>query len=306
MISIGLAIPQFLGTGADAVSTVDQVVREAENAGVRSLWVMDGVVTDQRCVEPLVLLSYVASRTTRPRLGVAVLLLPLRSPVLLAKQLASLELVSGGRLIAGVGLGEDATPYEAFGASKRDRVARLEEGVRLMRRLWAEPRVSDAGLYGSLEDAPLEPKPVQPKVPIWFGGRTERALQRAVGLGDGWIGGGVSSTADFGQHARRVRELLAGAARDRSHFTIAKRCYLVFDRDRASATARVGPFFESIYGSAELADRVVVGGPVDACLEQLAEVKAAGADVLVLNPVVDEIENLDLLLGELMPRLAHV
>lgn len=303
--AFGIAIPQFVDDDS-AISQISTFARRAEELGCESAWVMDGIVTDQPCLEPLVLLSYVAAGTERIRLGLSVLLLPLRHPVLLAKMLATLDQLSHGRLIVGVGLGENTTPYAAFGGSRSERVPRLEEGVEVMRRLWTESRTSFLGRCTHLDEIPLEPKPRQSHLPLWFGGRTSGALRRAVKLGDGWMGGGACSTSDFAVRAAHLRTLLEQRNhRDDRRFSIAKRCYLVLDSSRAAAVERVRPFFGAIYGQPALADRVIVGGSVDDCVAQLEDVCRAEPDLIVLNPIVDEAAHLERLAGEILPALRN-
>jgi probable F420-dependent oxidoreductase len=299
--AFGIAIPQFVDDDS-AISQISAFVRRAEELECQSAWVMDGIVTDQPCLEPIPLLSYVAAGTERIRLGLSVLLLPLRHPVLLAKMLATLDQLSHGRLIVGVGLGENTTPYAVFGGSRSERVQRLEEGVEVMRRLWTESRTSFLGQFTQLDEIPLEPKPRQSDLPLWFGGRTSGALRRAVKLGDGWMGAGAATTSDFAVQAAHVRALLEQRDRsDHRSFSIAKRCYVVLESSRAAAVERVRPFFGAIYGQPALADRVVVGGTVDECVTQLEDVRRAEPDLIVLNPIVDESTHLERLAVEVLP-----
>jgi alkanesulfonate monooxygenase SsuD/methylene tetrahydromethanopterin reductase-like flavin-dependent oxidoreductase (luciferase family) len=171
-----------------------------------------------------------------------------------------------------------------------------------MKRLWTEPRVTLAGEFFRLENASMEPKPVQrPHPPLWFGGHHPQALRRAVELGDGFIGAGAASTATFADEVRVLRDLLAQAGR--ASFPIGKRVYLAVDRDRARAAKRLAEWFGAFYGRPELAEQVCVWGDADACVEGLRAVITAGAGFLMLNPVFDELEQLERLAAEVAPRL---
>src|SRR5262249_33663137 len=156
------------------------------------------------------------------------------------KSLGSVDQLSGGRLIVGVGLGGRTNVYPAFGISTERRVRRFTEGIEVMKRLWTEDRVTFKGEFWALNDAAMTPKPVQrPHPPIWFGARHPDALRRAVALGNGFIGAGSSSTADFTQQVTLIRQYLVEARRDPASFALAKRVYLAVDPDKARAMARL-------------------------------------------------------------------
>jgi probable F420-dependent oxidoreductase len=137
--------------------------------------------------EVFVLLSYVAGITQRLGLVTGIVILPQRQTALVAKQAASLDVLSGGRLRLGVGLGWNQVEYTALNENFHNRGKRMEEQVSLMRRLWTEPLVDFKGKWHTIPDAGLNPLPVQRPIPIWFGGNAEAALHRIAHLGDGWI-----------------------------------------------------------------------------------------------------------------------
>jgi alkanesulfonate monooxygenase SsuD/methylene tetrahydromethanopterin reductase-like flavin-dependent oxidoreductase (luciferase family) len=148
----------------------------------------------------------------------------------------------------------------------------------------------------------MQPKPVQkPHPPLWFGGHDPRALRRAAEMGDGFIGAGSASTATFADEVKTLRAILA--ERGRAEFPIGKRVYLAVDRDRARAGKRLAEWFGAFYGKPELADAVSVWGDADACVAGLRAVVAAGASFLMLNPVFDELEQLEQLAADVAPRL---
>jgi probable F420-dependent oxidoreductase len=299
-----IAIPQVLDQPAADTARLKAFLARAEALGYESAWVMEQILGRAPALEPVTFLSYAAAVTTRLRLGVSVLIMPLRNPVQVAKSLATLDQLSGGRLNAGVGLGGNTRIYPAFGLSAEGRTRRFAEGIRLMKRLWTEERVSYDGEFWKLDSAAMEPKPIQkPHPPLWFGARQPGALKRAVELGDGWMGAGSSSTADFKEQAVRLRGFLAEARRDPSTFTVAKRVYLAVDPDKTRALGRLRKWFDVFYGNAEMADRVAIVGEAQECVEGLREVRAGGAELILLNPVFEEERYLELLAGEIIPAV---
>src|SRR5512137_2052178 len=137
--------------------------------------------------EVFVLFGYLAALTQRLELVSGILILPQRQTVLAAKQAASLDVLSGGRLRLGVGLGWNEVEYAALNENFHNRGRRIEEQVALLRRLWTEPLVTFNGEWHTIPDAGLNPLPVQQPIPVWFGGSAEAALERIARLADGWI-----------------------------------------------------------------------------------------------------------------------
>jgi probable F420-dependent oxidoreductase len=189
--------------------------RLAEEAGFESLWVGDHIALPagsqelrrlpaaEPRLEVVVALAFIAGFTSRVRLGVGVIVLPQRQPVLLAKQLSTLDVLSKGRLIVGIGVGSIAAELEALGASMADRGARTDEYLAAMRALWAEPVPSFEGRFVSFSEVLQRPRPVQqPHPPIVVGGHTPAAYRRTVQAGNGWHG--------FGLDLEQTAEALAG------------------------------------------------------------------------------------------------
>ena len=303
-IPLGIAIPQtFLGGSVDTRRIRDFLTR-AESLGFESAWVLEQVLGTIPSLEPVELLTYAAAITERMRLGAAVLLAALRSPVHLAKSLATLDHLSRGRLIVGVGLGGNTRVYPAYGISADRRAARFAEVVRLMQRLWTEPRVTFAGQFWRLENAAMEPKPLQkPHPPIWFGAHHPTALKRAVELGSGFIGAGSVSTAQFLGEVRTLGGLLEEARRDPSTFKVGKRVYVALGKDRERLATRLAEWFGAFYGKPELAEQVAVWETPQECLDGLATIVTGGAQLLILNPVFDEMDQLEQLASEVAPKL---
>jgi len=172
--------------------------------------------------EPFVLFSFMAGLTSRIEFCPGVLILPQRQTALVAKQAASLDVVSAGRVRLGVGLGWNAVEYEALGQDFHTRGKRLEEQVVLLRELWTKPLVNFAGKWHTISDAGLNPMPVQRPIPIWFGGTAVPALRRAARLGDGWLVN-IRTPADARGAFETVRAALAEAGRSPDSFTIEAR-----------------------------------------------------------------------------------
>jgi probable F420-dependent oxidoreductase len=303
-VRVAAGIPQAWRTGGIDRPRIRRFLERAEALGFESAWVVEQVLGTLPCLEPVELLSWAAALTSRIRLGTAVLLTPLRSPVHLAKSLATLDQLSGGRLDVGIGLGGNPKIYAAFGISAARRVARFNEGLRLMQALWTEPRVTFAGEFWQLENAALEPKPLQrPHPPLWVGAHHPDAFRRSVAWAKGFMGAGSATTATFAKEVALLRKLLTEASRDPGSIEIGKRVYVGVDRDRDRAGRRMAEYFGGFYGRAELAAEVSVWGSVDQVVAGLREVTAAGAELVMLNPVFDEVEQLEVLAAEVVPRL---
>jgi probable F420-dependent oxidoreductase len=137
--------------------------------------------------EPFVLFSFMAGVTSSLGFATGVIVLPQRQTALVAKQAATLDVLSGGRLRLGVGIGWNAVEYRGLGEDFHTRGRRVEEQVALLRRLWTEPLVNFEGRWHHVPDAGINPLPVQRPIPVWFGGRVDAALKRIARLGDGWM-----------------------------------------------------------------------------------------------------------------------
>lgn len=175
-------------------ATIVRQARLAEDAGFESLWVGDHIALpahteDQPRLEALIALTYLAAVTKRIRLGIGVIVLPQRQPVLLAKQLASLDILSRGRLTIGIGVGHIEEEMRALGVSFADRGARTDEYLAAMRTLWQEPTPAFAGQYVSFAGVVEHPFPLQqPHPPIIIGGHASSSYRRAIQSGNGWYG----------------------------------------------------------------------------------------------------------------------
>lgn len=173
-----------------------------------------------------------------------------------------------------------------------------------MKALWTQPRATMSGEFWRFENVAMEPKPAQkPHPPLWFGAREAVALKRAARLGDGWMGAGSSSSADFVKQAELLRRFLDEVKRDPNEFPISKRVYIAVDDDRARAERRLRDWFGMRYKNADMASRVSIWGSRAECIDKLGEIVRAGAQHLLLNPVFDEMEHLELLASDVIPKL---
>ena len=206
----------------DAQALVGLAVR-AEELGLDSVWVHDhvfnvGHVSDRiggrPYYEPMTLLSFVAARTTRVRLGTSVLVLPYHNPIRLAKAAATLDVLSGGRLILGVGVGAIEQEMLAMGNAFTERGAFSDEAIAVMRELWTQEDPRFDGKYSRFSGMKCSPKPVQkPSIPVVIGGLSPAAIRRAARLGDGWQPIGLSPEA-LGEAMAALREQAHGHGRD--------------------------------------------------------------------------------------------
>jgi probable F420-dependent oxidoreductase len=299
----GISIPQVAGDGAAYITELNDFLKRADALGFDSAWTQEGILGKFPLLEPLSLLSHAAALTTNLRLGVSIMLINLRNPLQLAKTLATLDQLSGGRLDVGVGVGGHVDEG-LFGYSKDRRIRRFVEGIAVMKALWAEDPATVSGTFWNFENVSMNPKPVQsPHPPIWFGARSEPAIRRAVRLGDAWMGAGSSSTEAFVKHMELVRRELDLANRDPVTFRISKRVYLAIDDDRDRAERRLREWFALRYGNEDMATRDSIWGSAAQCTDELAAVVEAGAQHLLLNPVFDDREHLEILAEEIVPNL---
>lgn len=157
-----------------------------EELGFDSLWLSERITGE--APDPLIALAFAAARTTRLKFGMSVLVVPGRNPVVLAKELATLDRLSGGRLLPAVGLGvADPLEQQAFGVQRGERARIFDEALRLMRRLWTEDVVEHHGEHFHLDGLTVLPKPVQQPIEVWLGGLAPSELKRVGRLGDGWL-----------------------------------------------------------------------------------------------------------------------
>src|SRR5215467_6479922 len=259
----GIEIPQVFFDGPVDMEHIRTFVTRAETLGYESLWLQERIIGGFSMLEPVTLLSYVAAITTKLRLGTAVILLPLRNPLQLAKAYSTLDVMSGGRAVMGVGLGGGhlGSHEDVFGYTRQGRVTRFTEAVEIMKLLWTQQKASFHGQFWNFENVSMEPKPIQkPRLPIIFGGHHENALRRAVKYADGWMGAGSSSSGSFVRESGRIRQMLTEFGRDPATFHFSKRVYLAVDDDEARGERRIREWFGRRYKNADLGPQVSIWG----------------------------------------------
>jgi len=301
-----ISIPQFVADGTFNPAGFRAYLARAETLGFDSAWTQEQVLGSMPHLGPIEMMAYAAACTERLRLGCAVFVTPLHSPVHLAKSVSTIDQLSRGRLEVGVGIG-GRRMFSAFAVDPDGLVTRFIEGLQLMKALWTETRVTFKGRFWQLDGAAMEPKPFQkPYPPIWFGGSHPDAVRRAVRHGDGFFGAGSQTTARFAEQVRVLRSALAESERSAAGFRIAKRVYIAVDDDAARARQRVGVVLSKLYAHSGLRDleAVAVFGPPEACVKGLREIADAGAEMILLTTLFDEAEQMERLAAEVVPRLS--
>ena len=214
--------------GIADVQALVGLAERAEGLGFDSVWTHDHVfnvghvferIGGKPYYEPLTLLSFVAARTRRIRLGTSVLVLPYHNPIRLAKTAATLDVLSGGRLILGVGVGAIENEMEAMGTPFKERGAFTDEAITVLRTLWNEEDPRFVGTYSRFAGMKFSPKPLQKPIPVVIGGVSRPAIRRAARLGDGWQPLGLSPDA-LGPGIAALREELRACGRDAAQIPV--------------------------------------------------------------------------------------
>jgi probable F420-dependent oxidoreductase len=319
-MKFGLRLPTFAGSPPAGLHTMGAYLRRAEQLGFEAAVTVDRLLTTSPLylcswLEPITLLSALAGVTERIRLGTMILVLPLQNPVHVAKAWATLDLLSGGRTIFGVGAGWNEQEFALIGVPRTERGARLDEYLEIIQALWAGDRVTYRGRFSRFENISLQPKPVQqPRPPIWLGGGSqpnralvsnlEAVLRRVARFADAWVPP-ASASPDL------VRgdweKILAHAARCQ-RATHPARVYSNFvhllkrgERPEAAGSSfrrfsGMDPDYWRTHYLLGEAEEVVekIRRRIDAC---------GGMEWVVLNPLSFEPDQLERLAGEVMPGL---
>ena len=274
---------------------VTQLAEVVEETGYDSIWVSDRTVfpTDlaarypesygpggsdpdsQNVLEALTVLSFVAGATKRVRLGTSVLVLPFRNPVLNAKMITTLDVLSGGRVIFGVGVGWMQEEFEGVGASYRDRGALTDEHIEMFKALCTEEVAEYGGKHFQLRGMVFFPKPVQrPHPPIWVGGNTRFALRRAARLGDGWHGT-RATPKELVKKRESLRRLCEENGRSPDSVAVTLRATLVLGEPQRSQSG----------------ERVPLTGTAGEILEDIRRYEEAGLEYLVISVAAADTES---------------
>lgn len=311
------------------LTTPEEILEMAEMAdssgAFAHVWVGDQIMAKPR-MEAITLMAGIAARTKRVQIGPACMAsFPSRHPVLLAYQWASLDQLSGGRMIMAACMGVPESQNLArlellnMGITNAERAPRLEEGITILRRLWTEERVTYAGRFYQLEDAFVEPKPVQDPAPIWVIGTppprdgvnrvVERNLRRVARLGDGWM-----TTAWPAARFGGLREQIAGYAKEYGRDFSDLPCSIYYNininDDYDTAVEESRRYLDNYYTpqtfSREAVEGWVACGPPERCIERLQGFVDAGAtDILLRFPSWDQQTQFRRCVEEVLPKLLN-
>jgi probable F420-dependent oxidoreductase len=300
-VGIGLGCAEFPFSGATAYW---RWIDMCETGGVDSIWQTDRIVSRQPFLESMTTMAALAGRTRRMKFGMNVVSLAFRDPVLLAKQCATIDVLSDGRLLPAFGIGSPLGPeWEALGVDMKTRGRKTDECLEIIRRLWREDSVDFSGAFYKLKGVTILPKPVQADLPMWIGGSTEAAIRRTARIGTGWQAGGDPPA----QAARVVAAIKAAATEagrsiDEDHYGASFAFY--FGSRDASAVSRAMDNY--VKRTARDTTHAFAVGDADAILERLSEYVDVGVSKFILRPLgADDdaiLAQTRLLTEEVLPR----
>ena len=279
----------YAGSGGPRTELVWQMAETAERAGYDSVWVGDSITSKPR-LEPLTAMATIGARTQRVKIGTAILLNALRHPVHLAHAAATIDNISGGRTILGVGAGRSnnqmfVDEHHAVGVPIQERASRMEESIKLMRALWTTDEVSSESEYYPIKAVTLEPRPVQESIPIWISSNwVRRGLNRVAELGDAWITN-VPSAELFQQCWDRIEDRALKVGKDPQ--SIGRCLYISVNLNEEGAALAEGDKFMQAYYSVPYdvisKQLLCVFGPPQKCIETIQSYKESGADYFIVR-----------------------
>ncbi|MFQ5896801.1 MAG: LLM class flavin-dependent oxidoreductase [Candidatus Methylomirabilia bacterium] len=284
------------------------LAQRVEALGFDSIWTGDHVSFYHPLYESLTLLAAYAGATRRIRLGTAVYLLALRHPTAVAKITSTLDVLSGGRLTFGVGVGgENPKEFEACGVPYNERGARVTEGIQVLRALWTQSPASFSGRFVKFDRVSIDPKPIQPGgPPIWIGGRSDAALERAGRLGAGWVSYVVTPDR-YAQSLEKIRAAAREAGRELSNFETAHLTFITvgtdYDKARGIWVGRLSKRYNQEFGP--LAERYGFIGSRSNLIERIERFVEAGCHYFLLNAICDipdEREQFEMIASEILPH----
>ena len=286
MTDMKIRIGISLGDGALGSVSPDGVLEfidDCERWDIDSLWVSDRIAAPRPTLDPVVFMAYLASRMRNMKFGTSALVLPTRHPVVLAKQLATLDFLCKGRLLLVIGIGgDDSRDFEATGVRKEERGKRGDEAIVLMKKLWTEEYVSFDGQFYSVHDLTLLPRPHQESgPPLWVGGRSRAAFRRAGRLADGWLASSVSPR-EVGAGIEAIRNHAAEVGREIPDDHYGVLVPFCIARDSEEALRIAGP---SIRRRQDIPtnDYAALGTPEEV-RQRIKDYVAAGATKFVMRP----------------------
>lgn len=306
--TLGLALRNFTTwpEAPDPRGLIDYAVK-AEALGFDSVWVWDhillGVDPPFPIVEPLTLLAAIAARTGRIKLGTGVLVLPLRNPVVLAKELASLDLIAEGRLLLGMASGWYKREFDAVGVPFGQRGRIMDRNLEILRRLWTEGQVNAEYPPHVLRGSNMSPKP-SPVPPILIGGYVDRVLKRAA-LNGGWLTY-FYTPEGFAQSWAKVRGFAAAAGKDPDTLLNANQLAIRVGPSREAVVPAMmewlGQEWDYASWSQSTKDSAIIG-TIDECVAQLRAQRAAGVQKLILIPYRYQPDQVEIIARDIIPQL---
>lgn len=280
-ISVGVGLANFPFSGADAFW---RWVDLCEDGGIDSIWQTDRLIGAEAFLETLSTMAALAGRTRRLKFGMNVLSLGQRDPVLVAKQCATIDYLSNGRLLPAFGVGSDRAPeWTALGLDPKSRGARTDESLEIIRRLWTEESVDFEGVHYRLRSAAISPRPVQIELPMWIGGSSKAAVRRTARFGTGWQGG-IDTPETASRVVAEIKAALAVVGRtiDEDHYGAG--FPFRFGRiDDHPAIAAAMKTYAAYTGIDPLAYFAV--GDAGTILERIAKYIDAGVSKFILRPL---------------------
>jgi len=264
-----------------------------ERTGIDSIWLSDRLSSPVPVPEVMTTLAAIAARTTTLKFGPSVIVLPYRTPVVAAKEMATVDWLSRGRLFPAVGVGvELPREFEASGVAFRERGRRTDEAIRVIRMLWTQDEVTFQGEFYKLDRITVLPKPWQSPPPIWIGGKSEAAQKRTARLGDGWMPSFITPD-EFRIGVERVQELAAAERREvpADHFGTLINFALAESPDAAAAMA--GPFIPRGRVDEATIRQCTAFGPAEVVASRIEEYVKGGGSKFILRPLCPSDRMLD-------------
>lgn len=287
-VRIGLGISQFPSDPAALWNWVDRL----EQSSVDSIWQSDRLVSPQPSLEAMSLMAALAGRTERLKFGMSVVVISHRDPLVLARQCATIDFLSGGRLLPAFGVGSEFAPeWKATGVSPRGRGARADEALEILSRLWSEERVSFEGRYYRYRDVSIAPRPIQQPLPLWIGGSSPAAIRRTARIGTGWIAG-IQSPDQVAPVVAGIKRALreSGRSIDPDHYG-AGFSFRFGDRSD-EIVSRTAKLLGRLSPGLDPERYLAVGGAAEV-LERIREYRAAGISKFVLRPLATDAADLE-------------
>lgn len=302
-VAVGLGLMEFPFSGAAAYW---RWVDLCEAGGVDSLWQTDRLISREPMLECMAVMAALAGRTRRLKFGMNVVSLALRDPVLVAKQCATIDVLSEGRLLPAFGIGSPLVPeWMALEIDTRTRGRKTDEGLEIIRRLWREDGVDFKGTHFQLSGATISPKPVQKNLPMWIGGGSEAAIRRTARFGTGWQAG-PETPAEAARIISAIRTAVAEAGRaiDEDHYGASFPFH--FGAPADAGPQRAMETYRKRTGRDPLGYFAI--GDADAIVERIAAYVTAGVSKFVLRPIGsgDEavLEQTRQLIAQVLPLVA--